>query len=461
MLAFGLIPFLAFAQNKTDDPSSRKIYGFADSFFVSTDLLNYSRDTLIQFDDVVLYTPTVSATIDPFNGYYYFLGKLPRRGENLFRIDLHNLSIQNMSVGFGSAYQLEFDFIRNRLLVIGNGGSTLYAYSVDADTRKTIRDTILSGQASVKGGQICTYRASDNTFLTSMSQGEIGNSEDRQLLIDGYSGELLCNVKPNGYNKYGYAPYAPVDDLYGNDIYCSYDNAYFTYSICSNKPEQSVTIPNYYSHLDWQQNVFNRANNHYLINYIEDYKPIVAKIAIIDVEQDSLLAIVNQPWQGKLNLQEIYDKPAPPLYMYNDTLFVPKGVSYEWYLDSVYLGKSSDNFWIPRQTGHYHAKVAFRSYTSTTNRVGVWNTSVSDQTKKPVLSLYPNPANEYVRVQSEKVIESISIYDALGRVVLNKKCQNQQTTTELSINGLEPGLYFIGALLENGQATTLKALSKR
>lgn len=60
------------------------------------------------------------ASIDPFNGYYYFAGALPGHSGTLHQIDLVNLTISS-STEFPSSYHeysqcIAFDFLRNRIL---------------------------------------------------------------------------------------------------------------------------------------------------------------------------------------------------------------------------------------------------------------------------------------------------------------------------------------------------------
>jgi hypothetical protein len=62
------------------------------------------------------------------------------------------------------------------------------------------------------------------------------------------------------------------------------------------------------------------------------------------------------------------------------------------------------------------------------------------------LFVYPNPSNGKFTLSSEKVIESIAVYDLLGKVVYESA--PKATTTQLNTH-LPQGLYIYRAVLEN------------
>jgi hypothetical protein len=61
-------------------------------------------------------------------------------------------------------------------------------------------------------------------------------------------------------------------------------------------------------------------------------------------------------------------------------------------------------------------------------------------------SVFPNPAGTLVRVQFGRPFgcgSRVSLYDAAGRRVLVKQIGKEDVSTELKLNGLGPGLYFV------------------
>lgn len=71
-------------------------------------------------------------------------------------------------------------------------------------------------------------------------------------------------------------------------------------------------------------------------------------------------------------------------------------------------------------------------------------------------SLYPNPANAVVTVQLPNGVEdaTITISDALGRTVYNRKVYSSKTT--IAVDGLKNGLYF--AAIKNNNVKVTKRL---
>jgi hypothetical protein len=69
--------------------------------------------------------------------------------------------------------------------------------------------------------------------------------------------------------------------------------------------------------------------------------------------------------------------------------------------------------------------------------------------------VYPNPNNGQFTVASEKVIESIELYDIMGKKVYSDTPKTQ--TTQISAR-LTPGLYFFRAVLQDKSVSSGKIM---
>ena len=69
------------------------------------------------------------------------------------------------------------------------------------------------------------------------------------------------------------------------------------------------------------------------------------------------------------------------------------------------------------------------------------------------VSLYPNPANDYINFKTSKKIEKITLFNVLGEEVLSKEVNSQYFNIDISI--LISGSYF-AKLMSNGQSKTIK-----
>ncbi len=103
---------------------------------------------------------------------------------------------------------------------------------------------------------------------------------------------------------------------------------------------------------------------------------------------------------------------------------------------------------IPGQASNadVYFKIIAEDNEGATTESGVVNYTVSSQTAideatAAGFQMYPNPANEHIFVCMKTRIETITIFDASGRAV--KKIEPQQEKTQISINELSQGIYFI------------------
>lgn len=76
------------------------------------------------------------------------------------------------------------------------------------------------------------------------------------------------------------------------------------------------------------------------------------------------------------------------------------------------------------------------------------------------LKIYPNPTRDYLFIQAETAITSITITDMLGRNSI-AEIQNTGGETKLSVMGLPTGVYYLQATGENGQVYTAKVMVQR
>jgi len=68
------------------------------------------------------------------------------------------------------------------------------------------------------------------------------------------------------------------------------------------------------------------------------------------------------------------------------------------------------------------------------------------------MSVYPNPAIESVKVKTEKVMESLTIYNAMGQKVKHFESVKSSQFT-IPVNDLDNGVYVIEGTDNNGDKT--------
>ncbi|PZR21526.1 MAG: hypothetical protein DI539_07915 [Flavobacterium psychrophilum] len=67
-----------------------------------------------------------------------------------------------------------------------------------------------------------------------------------------------------------------------------------------------------------------------------------------------------------------------------------------------------------------------------------------DDNIKPGFEYYPNPATDVLTISSAEVIDSIEIYDANGKQVMNSKSGN--TTSKIYMDNYPAGIYYVKVL---------------
>ena len=85
---------------------------------------------------------------------------------------------------------------------------------------------------------------------------------------------------------------------------------------------------------------------------------------------------------------------------------------------------------------------------SDTSRRWVCNcfTSVKENEKKSIFTIYPNPANHYINIECADMINTmdIKLFDVSGKVILNKNIEQvNQSSFKLDIENIRDGLYLI------------------
>ena len=84
-----------------------------------------------------------------------------------------------------------------------------------------------------------------------------------------------------------------------------------------------------------------------------------------------------------------------------------------------------------------------------TNSISAWDVGIGEQTMM-VVRVYPNPANEFITISSQKEIDRIEVVNCLNQVVLIK--QNIDSARIMAqISQLPRGFYLLKAITKTGQ----------
>ncbi len=418
---------IAFILTTSYNAQGQKLYGIVGKYFCSHDLSDQSIDTLIEFAEKPS-NQFFRSAIDRFNGRYFYGGKLPGHIGNFHIIDLVDLDIKSYPV---FPERIEYDYYRQKLVYESNGEF----FSLDLITKESTFLGTIENSGGFVWGQTRAFNPSTNQYLHV--------DYPKYYLIDARSGDVICDGSsldyPHGLNV-----------NHKNGDFIGHSNGMCSIIVpCESVEPHYVEIPNFQSHLNSQMTVYDQNKDLYIVPYISDEKPD-RKIAIVDIYNEKIVNIIDQPWEGgSMNVQQLYDKPmAPPIAQFNDTLFVPKGIRYNWFRDNEYIGTTNKNYWIPVQSGTYKAQVRFREYTTFSCEIQVVLTALEEPIPQNPFRIYPNPVTDNeLNISCDSHIDELIITGGNGAVLF--KANDIDCNNPIKLEGIfTQGIYFVTILSE-------------
>ena len=124
--------------------------------------------------------------------------------------------------------------------------------------------------------------------------------------------------------------------------------------------------------------------------------------------------------------------------------------SYQWYKDGEAIAGASapalalNNLQIT-DVGNYHCEALNEDFPELTLTTGITTLDVVnglEYLSNEFVQIYPNPASDYLQINSEKKIEEIEIYNTLGQQVLSHKASHA-VSLQLNVQHLPSGIYSI------------------
>lgn len=138
--------------------------------------------------------------------------------------------------------------------------------------------------------------------------------------------------------------------------------------------------------------------------------------------------------------------PVPVISYNNGVLNVDQPYStYQWKLGGNPIAGATDSTYEPAQKGTYSVTVTNANGCSGTSaKVTINTTGVDAQMTNPSVSIYPNPTNGWVYLQTKTPV-NISVFSTDGRLL-----SQQENTLEIDLKNLPQGLYWLRFSDKNG-----------
>ena len=77
--------------------------------------------------------------------------------------------------------------------------------------------------------------------------------------------------------------------------------------------------------------------------------------------------------------------------------------------------------------------------------------------EKPVYRIFPNPASDRLYVETNEPINSLSLYNTFGTIILHKTSSGRYSQ-ELNVQSIKPGIYVLKIISSSGNTKTLKVI---
>lgn len=133
--------------------------------------------------------------------------------------------------------------------------------------------------------------------------------------------------------------------------------------------------------------------------------------------------------------------------------------------NTAYTGSSEYSVVIPNTVPATARLVLYTTFAEGGNALYYWDNiswaptvalGTSEVAAKHDITIYPNPFTEMINISGDVQLQSVSIYDASGKMV--KEVKSSEKT--ISLHELNSGVYMIKLTLKNGSSKTIKAVKK-
>lgn len=154
----------------------------------------------------------------------------------------------------------------------------------------------------------------------------------------------------------------------------------------------------------------------------------------------------------------VYGKPT--VTQAADSLVcVWNNANYQWQLNGSDISGATQQKYRPTVNGNYTVRVQFlikkgTSCTKTSDAFNLQNVGVANPGKARI-NIYPNPAQNYLIIETSQLVDRIIIAGMDGREVISARHVN--TGNSIQLDHLKPGLYTVQFLV-NGVTSTQKLL---
>ena len=144
----------------------------------------------------------------------------------------------------------------------------------------------------------------------------------------------------------------------------------------------------------------------------------------------------------------VYPVPSVSIVVQGDTLTSFNSNHFQWYFNDSAIQGATSSVYIAHQSGNYAVQIMdSNGCYATSNYTPVVINDIPSIYEASPLNVYPDPFTNYIFIglgDAGPGIESIIMYDVLGRISLSKELDNAAAKQlELDVSALPPGIYYV------------------
>ena len=129
-------------------------------------------------------------------------------------------------------------------------------------------------------------------------------------------------------------------------------------------------------------------------------------------------------------------------------------IAYEIYRETILLDTITELYYSDENlisgTYTYNVRPVYEDHNGATSTQEVTFCEGVEEFFVPNVTIYPNPANDKVYIETEAEIEEVVVYDVYGRIQNLRNSETQKLRNSVDVSELNSGIYFVKVKTDNG-----------
>ncbi|HRW64054.1 MAG TPA: T9SS type A sorting domain-containing protein, partial [Bacteroidales bacterium] len=147
----------------------------------------------------------------------------------------------------------------------------------------------------------------------------------------------------------------------------------------------------------------------------------------------------------------VHENPEPVVTDADYVLTSTTADAYQWYKDNVIINGANSQTYTVSENGEYWVVVTNEfGCEGSSNRMIIVIESVENELSR-VAKIYPNPAHDILKIDSDIALDKVEIYNAIGQLFYSM--QPSENNLNINISEYEKGMYLVKLSAGNNSHT--------